>query len=82
MPDPVREYEVEIGYQLDGQQLSRGTSQWAYNVMDAMQQAIFMIGNEIPKAKDFRVVRIGPPQRLIDAAMGGAVLEAVHLLHK
>lgn len=64
---PVNEYEIELTFTRDGKQESMTSTQWAYSVMEAMYQASFQVSNN-GSAADLKVVRAGPPQRLIEVA--------------
>jgi len=64
-------YEYEIQYTItdrNGCQHGRTATQFAYNISDALYQTIYLSAREFPESRDFKVTRIGPPQRLIDVA--------------
>jgi hypothetical protein len=65
----VTVYEYEVQYTLvdrHGVQHGRTATQYAYNISDALYQTIYVAQNEFPDCRDFKVTRIGPPQRLVD----------------
>lgn len=62
----VNEYEIELTFTRDGKPETLMSTQWAYSVMEAMYQASFHVSNQ--GGSDMKVIRAGPPQRLIDVA--------------
>lgn len=65
----VREYETELRYQADGVSGTFVTKAFAYDVSDAFSQSVMALLAAYPTANVAKVLRIGPPQVLIDAAV-------------
>lgn len=53
-------YDVEIAYTSPDGKKTRTSEQWAYNVLDACQQAVMNMSYELPEAREARVVRVAP----------------------